>query len=312
MFFYIVDDDIAIRSMLAEIIEDENLGVIAGEAEDGIHLNAQLASLKRSDILLIDLLMPCRDGLETIRHIKPLFKGKIIMISQVESKELIGKGYSLGIEYFITKPINRIEVVSVIKNVMEKITLEKSLLNVYHSLGNVLSIDSSLAYEQTASLEPAIIDSGQFLLSELGIVGENGCQDLLNILDYLLQYEKEQTFTNGFPRLKDIFITIAQKKLGASASHSALKKETKASEQRVRRTIYQSLNHLSSLGLSDFSNPTFENYAPKFFDFEIVRGRMAELKSEKTLPTSLIRINAKKFIQTLFFEAKRIMSEPSY
>lgn len=115
MLFYIVDDDEATRSMLTEMIEDEELGEIVGEAENGALLDEDYATLKRTNILLIDLLMPVRDGIETIRHIKPSFPGKIIMISQVEAKELVGRAYSHGAEYYITKPINMFEVIAVIK-----------------------------------------------------------------------------------------------------------------------------------------------------------------------------------------------------
>lgn len=40
---------------------------------------------------------------------------KCIMISQVSAKELISKAYSAGIDFFISKPINLIEVRSVLK-----------------------------------------------------------------------------------------------------------------------------------------------------------------------------------------------------
>ncbi|MEH7428258.1 response regulator, partial [Priestia megaterium] len=103
MRFYIIDDDEVFRSMLAEIIEDNDLGEVIGEAEDGIVLNDQFSLLQQIDILFIDLLMPIQDGIETVRKIKGSFKGKIIMMSQVETKDLIGKAYSLGIEYYITK-----------------------------------------------------------------------------------------------------------------------------------------------------------------------------------------------------------------
>ena len=49
------------------------------------------------------------------------------MISQVESKQLIGEAYTLGVEYYITKPLNKIEVVSVVRKVMERIRLERSI-----------------------------------------------------------------------------------------------------------------------------------------------------------------------------------------
>lgn len=308
MLFYIVDDDEATRSMLAEIIEDGDLGEIIGEAENGSVLEERLFILKKVNILLIDLLMPVRDGIETIRHIKSSYAGKIIMISQIESKELISRAYSHGIEYYVTKPINKFEVLTVMRKVIERICLERSIHNINQSVNNVLNLENS-EYKKDSSLEQNFTLSGQFLLSELGIVGENGCQDLLDILDYLFQYEKDNTFRNGFPHLKDIFYDVIREKLGKTFLQAELNREIKASEQRVRRAINQSLNHLASLGLTDYTNPTFENFAPKFFDFTSVRERMAEINKGQPLPSSQIRVNTKKFIQVLYYETKRLNSE---
>ncbi|RBW69707.1 response regulator, partial [Bacillus taeanensis] len=259
------------------------------------------------DILLIDLLMPIRDGIETIRYIKPTFKGKIIMISQVESKELIGEAYLLGIDHYITKPINKVEVLAVIRKVIEHTRLEKSLQDIHKSLNNVLHFDSQSVQRENSFKDNNIVTSGRFLLSELGIAGEKGSKDLLDILHILFNYEKEHSFDNGFPSLKETFDNLAEKKYGKKATEMELIKERKASKQRVRRAIYQSLEHLASLGLTDFSNPKFENYASLFFDFTTVRKKMNELTNESTVPPSPTRINMKKFIQVLYFEAKRIM-----
>ncbi|HEK9103212.1 response regulator [Bacillus pfraonensis] len=307
MFYYIVDDDEVFRSMLSQIIEDEDLGEVVGEAEDGAFVEAAQLNFKKVDILFIDLLMPIRDGIETVRHILPTFTGKVIMISQVESKQLIGEAYSLGVEYYITKPLNKIEVVSVVRKVMERIRLERSIQDIQKSLNNVFQWEQPQVRNEPVKEEKKIADSGRYLLSELGIAGENGSKDLLSMLEYLLGQEKEKTFEYGFPALKDIFHYITVKKLGGTASEAEIDKERKASEQRVRRAIYQSLNHLASLGLTDFSNPKFESYAPKFFDFTIVRKRMTEMTKEELTTSGHIRINTKKFIQVLYFEAKRLM-----
>ena len=56
---------------------------------------------------------------------------------QVESKQLIGEAYTLGVEYYITKPLNKIEVVSVVRKVMERIRLERSIHDIQKSLNNV-------------------------------------------------------------------------------------------------------------------------------------------------------------------------------
>lgn len=309
MLFYIIDDDEAVRSMLAQIIEDEDLGEVAGEVEDGSLVDGNMLNLHNVDILLIDLLMPIQDGLETIRRIKPLFKGKIIMISQVESKELIGEAYSLGSEYYITKPINRIEVLAIIQKVIERIRLEKSIQDIHKSLNKVLNLDFPQDKQQKSSNGNNIRISGQVLLSELGIAGNNGSKDLLDMLDYLYQNEQVHTLNKGVPTLKEIFVYLAQKRLGKSATESELKKEIKATEQRVRRAIFQSLTHLASIGLEDFSNWKFENFASKFFDFTSIRKKMTELKEGSTSTTSLTRINTKNFIQVLYFEAKRVHSE---
>jgi two-component system response regulator YcbB len=306
MFYYIVDDDEVFRSMLSQIIEDEDLGEIVGEAEDGAFIEGDQLNFKKVDILFIDLLMPIRDGIETVRNIVPSFAGKVIMISQVESKQLIGEAYSLGVEYYITKPLNRIEVVSVVRKVIERIRLERSIQDIQKSLNNVFQWEKPGLRNEPQLEEKKIIDSGQYLLSELGIAGENGSKDLLSMLEYLFRHEKKETFEYGFPALKDIFQHITVKKLGETASEAEIDKEKKASEQRVRRAIYQSLNHLASLGLTDFSNPKFESYAPKFFDFTIVRKRMTELTKDELASSGQTRINTKKFIQVLYFEAKRL------
>lgn len=308
MHFYIIDDDEVHRSMLAQIIEDENLGDVVGEAEDGSILDENLIVLKYVDILFIDLLMPNRDGIETIRSLRGKFSGKIIMVSQVESKELIGEAYSLGVEYYITKPINRIEVLTIVRNVMERIQLEKSIFDIQKTLTNVLNLQQPKQEMMQSWKQSNITTAGEFLLSELGIVGESGSKDLLDILQYLNQYEQYHPSEQQFPPLKEIFVQITLKKMGSSASQVDIKREVKAAEQRVRRAIYQSLNHLASLGLADFLNAKFENYASKFFDFTVVRKKMTELQ-KNSKDSSSTRVNTKKFIQILYFESKRLVSE---
>lgn len=304
MRFFIVDDDEAIRSMLSEIIEDYDLGIVVCEADNGSAVTNTLLSQKEIDILIIDLLMPIRDGLQTIKELGPSFNGKIIMISQVENKELIGEAYSLGVEYYITKPINRLEVIGIIEKVIEHIQLQNSISDIQNTL-NILGFNKTKDKSQKDPTNKSIVTSGQFLLTELGMISESGSKDLLDMLQYLFQNEKEKSSEYEFPPLKDIFINIATKKLDYSCSACDLKKEVKASEQRVRRAIFQALNHLASLGLTDYSNTKFEEYASKFFDFTEIRKKMLELKNNIKPSMSHTRINTKKFVNVLYLESKK-------
>ncbi|MBX9987851.1 MULTISPECIES: response regulator [Priestia] len=307
MRFYIIDDDEVFRSMLAEIIEDNDLGEVIGEGEDGIVLNDQVSLLQQIDILFIDLLMPIQDGIETVRKIKDSFKGKIIMMSQVETKDLIGKAYSLGIEYYITKPLNRMEVLMVIQKVIERIHVQQSMEKIQESLNTVLNVGNQHKTPSFGKKESDPAEACRFLLRELGILGESGSKDLIEIINYLHQTEKSTMYEQHFPSLKEIFEKITVRKLGSSFSEDVLQKEMKAAEQRVRRAIYQSLNHLTSLGMVDFFNPKFENYASKFFDFSMVHQRMRDIEkgTGKSSPPS--RINVKKFIQMLYYEVKQTL-----
>lgn len=309
MRFFIVDDDEAVRSSLAQLIEDEELGFVAGEAEDGAELTASYLNDLHIDILCIDLLMPERDGLETIRAIKDEFHGKYLMLSQVETKELIGQAYMLGVEYYVTKPINRVEVLSVLHLMIERLHLEHSIENIQHSLKSVMQFQQR-GQTKTKQRGKSLAEAGQFLLAELGIVGEKGSKDLLDMILFTDQYlAMHADHHDSFPSLKIIFNGITEDKLGDPYTSADIAREAKAAEQRVRRAINQSLKHIASLGLTDFSHPTFENYASKFFDFTIVRKKMSELTKETSGREEHTRINVKKFVQVLYYEAKRIFME---
>jgi two-component system response regulator YcbB len=302
MRFFITDDDPAVRSMLAQIIEDADLGEVCGEAEDGSLIDRDFLEWKQADILLIDLLMPNRDGIETVRQLID-YSGKIVMISQIESKDMIAEAYSLGIEYYITKPINRHEVISVLQKVRERILLQQSIEGIQRSL-SVLSGHAPQPKREPVHTEKNMIASARFLLTELGMISENGSKDLLDMMEYLHRWEKEKSGEEKFPSLKEIFLRVASDKLGTEAASQA-QKEVKAAEQRVRRAIYQALTHLASLGLTDYSNPKFESYAATFFDFTEVRKRMQELENNMESGLSSTRINTKKFIFVLYIESKR-------
>src|SRR5699024_12322433 len=124
--------------MLYKIIESAELGTVIGESDNGEIPNNQYSILKKVDILLIDLLMPVKDGITTVQEITPFFQGEIIMISQIESKEMISQAYSQGVTYFISNPIIKNEILSIIINYIKKILLEMYMSYNLHSIKQLL------------------------------------------------------------------------------------------------------------------------------------------------------------------------------
>jgi two-component system, response regulator YcbB len=282
--YFIVDDDTASRRMLEKIISDGELGVVVGEAESGVDSLPLILSL-RPEVVLIDFLMPKLDGIETIEQLRIQgFEGQFIMISQVVNKEMVGEAYEKGIEFFIHKPINRLEVQTILKKTAEQSRLRQSLMTIRESL---------------ASVEPAKIKPKQksvkeivySILNDMGIIGEQGSGDMVLMMEYLINCEDSSSL---LPPLKELYEAI-------SGSDKDIKKETKSIEQRIRRAIMAAMNNLASLGTIDYTNPKFEYYAPRYFDFQEIRVRMKELDDDSN-ETTKVKINIKKFLQVLYFD----------
>ena len=207
MNYFIIDDDPAIRGMLTELIEDEDLGKVVGEAEDGALVNNGLLLLKKADVVLIDLLMPLRDGIETIRSLADGFQGRFVMISQVETKELIGEAYRLGAEYYITKPLNQVEISCILNKVNERILVDQSIQGIQKSLNVFTDRPKSSKPFHTKN----IMEAGRSLISDLGMIGEGGSEDLLNILGFLQNEKQRLGPAYTFPYLKEIFAGLLLK-----------------------------------------------------------------------------------------------------
>ncbi|TYZ20767.1 response regulator [Selenomonas ruminis] len=283
MNIMLIDDDEAIRMMLQDIIEDYDLGEVAVSLDSAATLDNGLLALHHIDILIIDMLMPGIDGIEAVTKIKNGFTGKVIMLSQVESKDLVGKAYGEGVDYYITKPLNRNEIVSVLKNISEHLRLEAFAQNLQHSLANLTP------QANTAPLASKPAAKGPAILQELGIATAPGAQDLLDILKWLNQHHGQ------VPSLKMLFTSVA----GMRPDTTDAAREAKAMEQRLRRTIYQAHLHIATLGAVDYTDPRFEQYAPLYFDYADLRNTMRLIEDEQKPSLSQVHINMKKFIFAL-------------
>jgi two-component system, response regulator YcbB len=208
------------------------------------------------------------------------------------------------------KPINRIEIITVIRKVKERIQLEKSIQTIQTSLNSLLPAQPMEM--RSMPIENSLVDTGEYLLSELGLVGHNGAKDLLDILSFLFSGDNPPPSDQSFPPLKTIFEKTIRKRLGSSVSEQAVNREIKATEQRIRRAIIHSVSHFASLGLTDYAHPKFEHYAAKFFDFMTVRQKMLDLQQRPEAASAPVKVNMKKFIQMFFFEVKRLRNETDH
>lgn len=286
MRYFIVDDDRASRIMLTSIINDCTLGTVIGEAANGQEAIPQIL-MTQPEFILIDLLMPKLDGISTLDHLrKNGYTGNVIMISQVVNKDMVADAYNHGVEYFIHKPINKIEVESILRKTEEQYRLKSSILAIRQSLSN-FELPNVLHRKKTTR------DHIQTILNDMGIVAEVGSEDIIRIIEDLVL---EKTGISPLPPLKEIYENLAKL---TKTTPDEISKETKAIEQRIRRTIFASMINLANLGIVDYTNSEFEYYAPRFFDLTEIRQLMSQIENNEDRK---VKINIKKFIQVLFSE----------
>ena len=98
----VVDDDSSLRGMLREFLTGLGFRVI--EAGTGIGADKQLRN-HPVDLLMIDLVMPDREGIETIRAVRAEFAG--LPILAMSGSELYLNGAALlGADMVLQKPFD--------------------------------------------------------------------------------------------------------------------------------------------------------------------------------------------------------------
>ncbi len=115
----VIDDSYVNRQLMKTILDDEFKEVI--EAGDGIEALEILESGVKPHLIILDLMMPVMDGIETLRRIRELgYAIPIIVITaDIEGENRI-KCMELGVAGFINKPIYGTQVVRLINGVLKK------------------------------------------------------------------------------------------------------------------------------------------------------------------------------------------------
>ena len=105
----IADDSKAIRILLKDMILNGKHELVA-EAADGAEAVEKFVDVK-PDVLLLDLVLPKKDGLTALKEIKETNpNAKIIMITVLDNKQMIQDCISAGAQAYITKPFTADDV----------------------------------------------------------------------------------------------------------------------------------------------------------------------------------------------------------
>lgn len=99
----LADDHVMIREGIKQLLEfDQKIEVVA-QANDGVECLEQLSKVN-ADVLLLDINMPRKNGLETLAEIrKNKIKIKVLMLTVHEEVEYLVKATDIGVDGYILK-----------------------------------------------------------------------------------------------------------------------------------------------------------------------------------------------------------------
>ncbi len=114
---YVVEDDKAIRNLVLYALSEKDYQVKG--FEDGLDI-VDLVRKESVDLLILDVMLPEKDGLEILKEIREFSTVPIIMLTARDGEYDKVLGLESGADDYITKPFSILELISRVKAVLRR------------------------------------------------------------------------------------------------------------------------------------------------------------------------------------------------
>src|SRR3954454_19712407 len=113
----VVDDEPRLLDLLTSVLESAGFEVV--EASDG---DEALAALREQmpDLVLLDVMLPGRDGFEILKEIREISGVPVIMLTVQAGESDKVRGLELGADDYIAKPFGHRELISRVKAMLRR------------------------------------------------------------------------------------------------------------------------------------------------------------------------------------------------
>ena len=205
----IVDDDARLRRLLVDFLEQSNWQTY--EAADGIDA-LEAARLHHPSIIILDLMMPRLDGMETCRRLRQVSQVPIIMLTARDDEVDKLLGLELGADDYLVKPFSMRELAARMKAILRRTqqdpgsTQEDSLLHCQNLVLDIRRHTASIGGSKL-SLTPI-----EFSMLELFLRHPGQVFNRLQLLEATHGFAFE-----GYERTIDAHIRNLRRKLEAAA-----------------------------------------------------------------------------------------------
>ncbi|MCF3650516.1 response regulator transcription factor [Synoicihabitans lomoniglobus] len=106
----LVDDEVHIRKYIGLVVKSAFPGVTVIDASNG-HEATEIYETEKPDLVLMDINMPVRDGIETLGDLMAIDEDAVIvMLTSVSTRSAVEKASALGAAGYILKDTPREEI----------------------------------------------------------------------------------------------------------------------------------------------------------------------------------------------------------
>jgi DNA-binding response OmpR family regulator len=119
----VVDDEPMLRSLLSRLLRMEGYEVV--EAEDG-QVALDMISREPPDLVLLDVMLPARDGLDVLGDLRRSSNVPVILVSALGEEADRVLGLKMGADDYVVKPFSAAELSARIESVLRRAPLRSA------------------------------------------------------------------------------------------------------------------------------------------------------------------------------------------
>ncbi len=127
----IVDDEEHIRELIRFYLDKEGFSVVqAASGEEALHLLEN----EYIDLAIIDIMMPVMDGFQLVEEMKEMKDIPVIMLTAKSQSADKLRGFSLGIDDYVTKPFDPDELLARVKTILKRYSINSQNIVTLHDV----------------------------------------------------------------------------------------------------------------------------------------------------------------------------------
>ena len=207
----LVEDEQALRSTLSVRLQGE--GYVVDTAADGVE-GFEKATTKPFDLIILDIMLPYRSGLDVCRDIRQAgLATPILFLSarhQTTDKVL---GLKLGADDYVTKPFKAAELIARVEALLRRVPIRSG--HGVHQFGSI-RVDIRRA-EVTKDEKPVYLSAREFQLLRYFIERAGSTIPRVELLRSVWGYD-----TNTMTRTVDMHVASLREKLEENPRHPEL------------------------------------------------------------------------------------------